>query len=169
MASNFPAMLFFTDVEAGADTQMKSPISTATFRPYALVVQDVSGGANDGKIDECGADPALILGVAMSAAIDANSPYGYVNAATNLTKVPVVVLNTRMTVGLCVGAGTLVQTDEEKDYGITKLSNGNWSLDRAKVTAGTNTRFHVIRVYVDRQIAIGHFIAANLQSDAVAT
>jgi hypothetical protein len=167
MASNFPAMLFFTDVEAGADTHMKNPAATATFRPYALVVQDVSGGAGDGKIDECGADPALILGVAMSAAIDPNSPYGYVNAATNLTKVPVVVLGPRMTVGLCVGSGTLVATDEEKDYGITKLANGNWSMDRSKT--GATARFHVSRVYVDRQIAIGHFLAANLQGDSIAS
>jgi hypothetical protein len=169
MASNFPAMLYFTNVEGGADTQMKTPLSTATFKPYALVVQDVSGGAGDGTINECGADPALILGVAMSAAIDPNSPYGYVNAATYLTKVPVVVLRPSMVVGLCVGTGTLVQADEEKDYGITKLANGNWSLDRTKVTAGTNTRFHVTRVYVTQQIALGYFLATNLQGDAIAS
>jgi hypothetical protein len=169
MASNFPAMLYFTNVEGGADTQMKSPISTATFRPYALVVQDVSGGGNDGTINECGADPALVMGVAMSAAIDANSPYGYVNAATNLTKVPVVVLRPSMAVGLCVGAGTLVAADEGKEFGITKLANGNWSLDRAKVTVGTNTRVVITRAYVTQQIAICHFLALYLQGDAIAS
>ena len=44
MASNFPAMLFFSNVEGGADTDMKIPVAVATFRPYALVAQVTDGG-----------------------------------------------------------------------------------------------------------------------------
>jgi hypothetical protein len=156
MASDFPAMLFHTGNE-DQDTVMKTPKTGATFKPYALVVQDVSGGADDGTVDECGADPALILGLVMSAAVDANTPYG--------SKVPVVVLRGGQQVGLCV-SGTLVAADEEKDFGIVKLASGNWALDRSDTV---NTRFHVKRAITDRQIAIGHFLAANLQGDAVAS
>lgn len=157
MASEFPGGLFFTNPESGYDVVMKTPKSTATFKKYALVVQDVSGGADDGTVDEVGADPALILGIAMADAVDANSPYD--------GKVPVIVLNTTMPIGLAI-TGTLTTAEEGKVFGLVKSAAGNWKLELAETT---NTRFYVKRAIVDRQIALGHFLAANLQGDAVAS
>lgn len=157
MASEFPAMLFYTNPEAGYDVTYELIGTGATFKAYALVVKDVGGGATDQQITECGADPALIYGVVMGAAVDANSPYP-------TGKLPVCKLKTQMTVGLA-SAGTLVAGNATKDYGITKSAAGNWRVDIAKT--GASARFHITRVDVDRQIAFGHFLAANLQADAI--
>lgn len=156
MASEFPCMLFFTNPESGYDVTYETVLGTATFKPYALVVKDVSGGADDQKIDECGADPALILGVAMAAAVDANSPYP-------TGQVPVCRLNTTMLVGMAV-AGTLAAANQDKAYGVVKSAAGNWKVDLSETAAAV---FYIKRVDVTRQIAFGHFLASVLQSDAI--
>lgn len=165
MASEFPAMLYYTNPESGYDVVYKPVLAGQTFRPYAFVVQDVSGGAGDGTVSECGADPALILGVVMAAAVDPNTPY--INPASPGTVVvPVTILTTHMTVGLA-SAGTLVAGNAGKDYGITKSAAGNWRLDIAKT--GAAARVHVWRVDLEKQLALCHILAANLQGDAIAS
>lgn len=157
MASEFPGGLFFTNPESGYDVVMKTPKSTATFKRYALVVQDVSGGADDGTVDEVAADPALIYGIAMADAVDPNSPYN--------GKVPVLAITPQFLVGLAI-TGDLTAAHEGKVFGVVKSAAGNWKLEVAETV---NTRFYIKRAIVDRQIALGHFLAANLQADAIAS
>lgn len=164
--SDFRAFLYGTDQEH-ADTVMKPIKSGATFKSYALVVQDVSGGGSDGTIDEVGADPASVLGIVMSDAVDTNTPY--INVVSPATKMaPVVVLRPSVKVGMAVNAA-LLATDEEKDYGIVKLASGNWVVDKSETV---NTRVHIhraARLDAGKELAIVTFLAANLQGDSIAS
>jgi|SRR5215831_4552967 len=158
MASDFP-IVYYTGPELGPMNLYFFPKSTATFKAEQLVVQSTS----DQTVDECGADPALILGIAKGNAAD---KFLWADI-TNVGRVPVSVLNPAVRIGLCV-SGTLVAASVGKTYGITKLASGNWAMDIAK-QGGASDRVYVQAVDLTNQIAWVNFLAANLQADAIAS
>lgn len=148
MATDFP--ITYSANHNGYDMQYFKPAAAATFKAFSLVVLNTGTG----EVDECGADPALILGVAYSTAAMKTLYDG---------RVPVAILTADFEVGLC-SATTPIATDVGKDWGIVKLASGNWSLDHADAV---NTRVHCYRVDIAQGIFWCRFLAANLQSDAV--
>lgn len=158
MASNFPIQ-YYTAVENGPMNLYFVPAPAATFKQAALLVQTTGAGT----VDECGADPALILGISKATAAD-KWLYGEFGVGTG--RVPVSVLTPAVMIGLCV-TGTLALANEGIDYGVTKNASGNWSCDVSKT--GAAARFHVVRADVTNQIAWGYFLATNLQADAIAS
>lgn len=148
--SDFP--LIYMKNHNAYDMQYYKPAAAATFKAQVLVVLNTGTG----EIDECGVDPALILGIVHSTAA---AKFLYDN------RVPVAVITSELMVGLS-GVG-LIATDVGKDYGIAKNgTSGNWQIDR---TETVNTRFHIDEVDIANQIAWGKFLAANLQGDAIAS
>jgi hypothetical protein len=122
-----------------------------TFKKGALVKLNA-----DGTISECGADPALITGVALE---DAGSRPGY-NAANNPTyvqgaqQVVSVAVADRTTVFSCraVNGGTdpvtPLQTHIGEDYGCLKVGN-DWCLDIAEVTT---KQWRIVDIDVDNKV-----------------
>lgn len=151
MASDHPIQ-YFTGVERGPMNEYFVPDAAQTITFGELVFQ-----AADEEIEECGADPASILGIAKGNSADKFLWEG---------RIPVSVLTSDVLIGLCVGAGTLDSTHANTSVGVLKLASGNWSADLADAV---NTRFHITKVDVTNQIAWGYFLAANLQHDAVAS
>jgi hypothetical protein len=149
MASDFPIQ-YYTGVERGQMNEYFTPHASAVFPIARLVVMD-----GDEVIDECGADPALILGISKGAAADKWLWEG---------RVPVSVISSQVEYGLCVGAGTLAATHVNTAVGLAKLASGNWSADLAE---GSNTRFHITKVDVTNQIAWGKFISQYVQMDGI--
>src|SRR5215212_3433138 len=144
MASDFPFTNISTNHDA-YDVQYFKPDPAATFAAYVPVVQDTG----DQEINEVGADPALILGVAFSTAANKWLYDG---------RVPVAILTSNFLIGFAV-AGTLTAAHVGKTFGITKAASGNWRMDIAK-TAGASDRVYCRRVNIDRQIAYATFLAA---------
>jgi outer membrane protein assembly factor BamB len=158
MSSNFP-LQYYTGVERGGMNEYFVPDATngAAIVFNSLVFQNTS----DQEIELCGADPALILGIAKAAYAD---KFLYaLNGGSG--RLPVSVLSSDVMIGLCV-TGTPVATDAGKDYGIVLNGSGNLSVDLSETSA---TRFHVVKVDLTNGIYWGYFIAANLQADAVAS
>lgn len=138
---------------------------------HAVVV----GAANAGKagtlcvfntgtnqLDECGADPALILGL-MTGPYTARTIYPG-------SKMPVINLSDNVVVGMC-SATTPADAHLQRLYGITKLASGNWSVDTTKA-AGTEAvpgtaRVKVVKVDISAGIFYCKYLAQFLQGDAV--
>jgi hypothetical protein len=150
--ADFPMGMYQANHD-GYDMQYYKPAAAAAFATHVPVVLNTGTG----EIDECGADPALILGLVHS---NADMAFLYDN------RVPVARFTPQFIIGLAVESG-LVATDVGKDYGITKAASGNWLLDRAKT--GASGRFHVVRADVTNQIAICVPIATYIQSDGIAS
>ena len=158
MSSNFP-IRYYTGTELGPMNQYFVPDATngANIIPGDLVFQNTS----DQEIEECGADPALILGIAKGSYAD---KYLWQNTA-GVGRIPVSVLTPAVKIGLCV-TGTLAASDAGKAYGIVKNASGNLSVDLSETV---NTRVTIVEVDVTNQIAWVHFLAANLQYDSIAS
>lgn len=122
-----------------------------------LMVYDV---AADLRLERCGANPALILGVCE----------GSSEAMRVLTldgQIPLRILTPRALVLMC-SAVTLTQAHIGVASGvdIVRDANGNWACNPASVA---NARFFIIEIDTAINGAYGHFIAANLQGDAIAS
>lgn len=107
--------------------------ASATFKAGALVVTDT-----DGEIIECGADPALILGVALAPAASA-AGYNMANNADIVAsnwrenKVPVAIAkDSTVFSGRGSSAPTLTHIGEQ--YGVVS-SSGEWIIDLTETTA----------------------------------
>lgn len=134
----------------------------AVFKRGAPVV------ATAGEIDECGANPALILGVANE---DALSGPGHEPA--NSSKVlQVTGLDYRTSITMAdrqtIFVGELVNGDDvtiapadadrEAEYGITKPASG-WAVDKGNA----NDRVHVVDIDIDNKLVYFKFLVANCQ------
>lgn len=113
-------------------------------------------------LDECGADPAFILGLM-------TGPYTS-RLIYPAAKMPVICLTSDVVVGLC-SATAPVEANLMKLFGVTKLASGNWSLDTTK-SAGTEAvpstaRVVVTRVDIPSGIFYVRFLAQFLQGDAI--
>lgn len=151
MASDFP-IVYYTGVEAGPMNEYFVPDAAQVITFGELVFQNVS----DQEIEECGADPALILGIAQGNSADKFLWDG---------RIPVHVLSSAVLIGLCV-TGTLVAANAGQEYGLVKKASGNWSLDISETTA---KRVFVTKVDLLNQLAWVRFLAANLQNDGIAS
>lgn len=157
MASLFPASVA-AGYEHATRVQNYTP-STDAIVVSSLVYFDT--GTQTIKL--CGADPALIAGIAEGAKNTAQSA----SERTNLhpsSKMPVRLLSTGALVALS-SPTTLSEANVGVLYGIVNVG-GVWQLD---TTDTTNTRVLVERVDVGTNTAFVRFIAANLQFDAVAS
>lgn len=139
--------------------------SGQTFVAHDLVFFDT---ATNG-ITVCGADPALILGIALCSAANASI---YPN-----NRIPVAIL-TPDTAVVMEASSTLSDTNLFRDYGIVKSAAGNWKIDLTDTVA---TRVTVTDVSPARLTSGGvalaagqawgtvRFTAANLQGDGIAS
>jgi len=134
-----------------------------TFLKGALVVDNVNG-----TVDECGADPASILGVALE---DAGSKLGYGFANPSQTTVVTgrnqevsIAVADRDTQFSCrgVNGGTdpvlPLQTHIGEKYGVVKVGN-DWCLDFADAV---NTRCQIIDIRPEDNAFLVKFLEANL-------
>lgn len=155
MASNFPckpANIY------SANRVRYFPVTAAqTFIDGALVV------LTTGALVECGADPALILGIALAPASMGLASGGSIFGGTNI---PVFVLTTEDEVWMASSTTPVFATHVTVAYGIEKTTN--WRVD---VGDTGNTRVHVVGVSLSPQQEgfYVRFMAANLQLDAVAS
>lgn len=107
------------------------------------------------NVDECGADPALILGL-MTGPYTSRTIY-----AGSL--MPVICLTPGVILGLC-SATTPVTAHLTRAYGIVKLASGNWALD---ISETVNTRCTVLRFDIPSGTYFVKMLAANLQLDSI--
>lgn len=118
----------------------------------------------DNEIEECGADPALILGL-MTGPYSARTIYA-------AQRMPVITLSDNVVIGMC-SATTPADAHLERLFGVTKLASGNWSVDTTKNT-GTEAvpataRVKIVKVDVAAGIFYCKPLAQFLQGDAVFT
>ena len=156
MASDRP-IVYYTGVERGPMHLLFPIDASATFVAGALVFLNTS----DEEIEECGADPALIMG---KAGANASQKFLYKSAA-GLDRIIVEVISPEVEYGMAV-SGTLVQDNLAKAYGVVKLASGNWAVDLSDTSA---TRVTVVNVDLVNQIAWVKFLPANLQGDGIAS
>lgn len=151
MASDFPAF-----VASGHDDYSVAEFAiTATNAGKAGSFCYLDTTPN--TVTECGADPALILGL-MTGPYSARGIYPG-------GRMPVIILRDSVLVGLC-SATTPTDAHLNRDYGIVKLASGNWALD---ISETVNTRAHVVRYDATAGIFFVNMLPANLQGDAVAS
>lgn len=158
MASDFPIQ-YYTGTERGPMNMYFIPDAT---NGANIINGDLVFLAGDQEIEECGADPASILGIAKGAYAD---KFLWQDLA-NVGRLPVSVISPEVEYGLCVGAGTLAASHLGTAVGLQQLASGNWAVDLAEAV---NTRVVIVRVDVTNQIAWVKFLAANLQFDAIAS
>lgn len=132
--------------------------SGQTFVVGALVVYDTTNN----NITECGADPALILGIALAPASVGLATGGSIFGGTNI---PVLVLDPA-TVCWMASATTPAQSHVMDDYGIAKSTN--WLVDTTE-TVATCVKIVGISNSPYPEGFFVKFLAANLQGDAVAS
>lgn len=149
MASDFPAFVAYNheDYDVGG---FKHDAANAG-KAGSLCFLNTS----DNEIEECGADPALILGL-MTGPYTARTLYPG-------ARLPVIILNENVVVGLC-SATTPADAHLTRSYGVVKLASGNWALDFSDTTA---TRVVVKKVDPVAGIFYVTFLPANLQGDSV--
>lgn len=129
--------------------------SGETFKEGALVLRN-----GDGDWAECGADPALIAGVALCAVADANP------ADTFGTVVPTVPVATADQEFRGTLEGTYAAADLGDDFGVVLDATGYWTIDRSDTS---NTRVRIVGV--EDGVAVGDinvpvrfiFLPANRQ------
>lgn len=135
-------------VSAGRLDNIMLPLAAAqTFKTGALVLRD--GSAN---IAECGADPAVIYGVAEEPAT---------KEITDATKI-VVTRATEMTRWWFPTNVAPTSANSGVNYGVTKDSDGIWYVDFTK-TAGS-ARVYVHQVDTDTNRVEVSVLAANRQA-----
>lgn len=125
--------------------------------PYDLVFLDTA----DNLVKPCGADPALILGIALSSGAAA------VKSVYPGSAIPIAILNPDCLVAMA-SATTPAQAHLLRLYGIEKTGN-NWRVD---TTDTGNTRVTVIDYSPHsgdqgQEWFIVRFLAANLQGDSI--
>lgn len=155
MASNFPVQVMGN---YPPDRVRYFPVTAAqTFVTGALVV------LTTGALVECGADPSLILGVAMGPASVGLATAGSIFGGTNL---PVFVLTPADTAFMASATTPVFATHVATAYGVVKSTN--WLVD---ISDTTNTRVTPIDVSNSPQQEgfYVRFSAANLQLDAIAS
>ena len=129
----------------------------ATFTAGALVYLDTA----DNLIKECGADPALILGVAQCGAAD--------RALYTGSRIPILIIEPAQLWAMS-SATTPAESHLTDGYGIVKTS-GYWKVDTSDTS---NIRVHVVD-YAPKSGEQGQemfyvkFPATNLQLDAIAS
>ncbi len=159
MASSFHLTIALGD-KAYPEVRMMKPFAAETFVANELVYYDA---ASAGGVKQCGADPALILGIAMSSVADAllMHPLGLV---------PVAILTPNVIV---IASSTVAPSDTNMytGYGIVRTSAGLWQVD---TTDTTNLRVMGVD-YAPKAGLQGQeswyirFLAANLQGDQIAS
>lgn len=160
MASNFP--LFIAHGEPNYPLVREYPVdSAATFVANELVFLNTAGGSD---VEVCGADPALILGIALAPASAKTLYYENISGAGN--KIPIAVLTPDVVVGMA-SATTPAQAHlfVATGYGVVKSGN-NWLLDIGDVA---NPRATVVGIDPTNGIFYVRFLAANLQGDSIAS
>lgn len=150
MASKFPPFLRAGNQESSV-VQFKVA-AAATFKAGALVVYSTTTD----DIDEVGADPALILGLALA---DAASKTIYPGS-----KIPVLVIDPSLVVGLSSATTPLESHVLDAGFGIEKTTY--WRID---ITDTTNIRVQVLEVDIPNGVFYCRFVAANLQGDLIAS
>ncbi len=155
MASSFP--ITFSVGDAHPNVLNMAVYSGETFSAGDLVYWDTSG------VRLCGADPALILGIALTGTADAS-------ALLPSAQIPVAILTPDI-ICMMSSATAPAAANMLTAYGIVRTSAGLWRID---TTDTSNTRI----VPVDYSPKTGvfgqeawkvRFLAANLQGDAVAS
>lgn len=116
------------------------------------------------RISECGADPALILGL-MTGPYTSRTIYAG-------QKMPVIALDDNVVVAMC-SATTPTDAHLERLFGVTKLASGNWSVDTTKNT-GTEAvpataRVKVVKYDAPAGIFYCKLLGQFLQGDTVFT
>lgn len=154
MASDFAAHVT-ENIEIATDVQEYTPSATAGETAAAageLMYFDTA----DQLLKRCGADPALIAGIAevVSESAKVLTPNG---------KIPFRTLRSGAGVRMC-SATTLSEANVGVAYGIARLASGHWGVDTTDTSA---TRVVVYRVDTVTNSAFVHFLAGNLQFDAV--
>lgn len=135
-----------------------------TFLKGALLVYTAAG-----ELSECGADPALVAGVALEKAGSkpgfdaANSPTVITGRVQEISFAK----SNRSTIFSMRGVNggtdpvTPAQTNIDEQYGALKDANGIWTLDIAEVTAKV---FHIVDVDIDNKIFFCKFLEAVLDT-----
>lgn len=126
-----------------------------TFLAGAVVLRD-----SDGNIAECGADPAVIAGIALHSVADANPADTF---GTVVSRVPVATANQEFRGTL---EGTFAAADVGAKYGLVLDATGYWTVDKSETS---NTRVQIVGK--DDEVAVGDvnapvrfvFLAANRQ------
>ena len=111
----------------------------------------------DNEVEECGAEPALILGL-MTGPYTSRTIYPS-------QRMPIIILSDNVVVAMC-SATTPSDAHIERPFGVVKLASGNWAVD---TTDAVNTRLVVKKVDPVAGIFYCVFLPANLQGDAVAS
>lgn len=165
MASQFPPFLAHAQAPGSEPRNYEATfLSTDTSQPFEFVFFDTA----DNNVKECGADPALILGLALSNApastlLSGRAPLPY---ATN--KVPVAVLRADTVIGLS-STTTPALSFVTRKFGLTKVTAATgrvfWQCDTSK-TAGT-ARGVIVDIDITNGIFYVNFLPANLQGQAV--
>jgi|SRR3989304_2774387 len=132
-------------------------ISTAAFKKGALVVT-----GSTGEIDECGADPATVLGVAAQGVsttpgfLSGNSPTVITGRTYNI---PVHLAKDNIFMCRGVNGGTdpvtPTQTHVGEEYGVSKVGD-HWVMDIAEVTTLV---VHVVGIDLDMNAFLVKFIS----------
>lgn len=154
MASDFAATVV-ENIEIASEVQEYTPSAAAgeiAARPGELMYFDTA----DQLLKRCGADPSLIAGISevVSESAKVLTPNG---------KIPFRLLKPMAGVRMC-SATTLSEANVGVAYGIARLASGAWGVD---TTDTSNTRVIVYRVDVGTNAAYVHFLAGNLQFDAI--
>lgn len=157
MASLFPPFLAADAV--ATEVISFTPDTGETFGAGSLVYMYAT---NAPKIRVCGADPAIILGIALSPAVPAAgltfSPDG---------KVPVLILSPSTTIGLSspttlTEAMILTGGSTPFGYGLVKDgTTGYWQIDTGDTT---NKRVILVRADLNNNIAYVRFVPTYLQA-----
>lgn len=136
-----------------------------TFREFALVVETAAG-----EVSECGADPASVLGVALTGAgkgpgydMANNSQIGFVTGRNQEVSVAIFNRNTVFSIrGVNGGTDpvTPLQTHIDEQYGVAKAADGEWVLDIAETVAKV---FEVVDIDVDLNCFLVKPLEAVLQ------
>lgn len=146
---------YYTGLERGPLHLPFTPDTDASFDIDDLVFYDPA----DDTIDECGADPANILGWAKQ-----NVTAGVIEVDLRADhKVLVEVISPDVEYGLPCNAD-LLDSHIGSYFGLVKLASGNWAVDLSDTT---NDRVQIvgrgISAGANPHIALVHFIEANLQ------
>lgn len=155
-------------VPAGQVFAVQGLVTVAS--PSANLIRGALVVAAAGLIDVCGADPALIAGVALQ---DASSAPGFNAANTPATitgrsnKVSTAIANavTEFSAELTNGSAVRIvptQADVGVSYGVTAYA-GVWTIDKAK-TAGS-ARVVVTGIDTDTNLVFFRILKANRQLD----
>lgn len=142
----------FTGLERGEMNQLFTPAVGATFLVNKLLVLNTGTQL----VDECGADPAAILGRSVSRADQAFLWNG---------RVPVEVIDSNVDYVMGV-SDTVGLANTMKAYGVVKLASGNWVVDISETSATVCT---IVHVDIVNQLVTVRFLASVLQADSIAS